>query len=104
MGMSNVEWWDPPRKIMIKLEPHQISPNPQDGNTVPLGHDTFIVMEFRGRQFDALIPTSTLVDNKYVPATLAGRNGDKTIVYFPISNEGRPTWLLTDAELESITA
>ncbi len=97
MGMPNIEWWDPPRKIMIKLEPHQIKP-------MPLGHDTFIVMEFGGRQFDALIPTSTIVDNKYAPATLAGKNGDRIIVYFPISNEGRPTWELTDAELESITA
>lgn len=100
MSISNVEWWDPPKKIMIKLEPDQIIP-------APLGHDTYdtyIFMEFGGRQFDALIPTDTIVDNKYAPATLAGKNGDKIIVYFPISNEGRPTWLLTEAELESITA
>ena len=97
MSISDIQWWDPPRKIMIKLEPHQIK-------RMPLGHDTFIVMEFGGRQFDALIPTSTIVDNKYAPATLAGKNGDRIIIYFPISNEGRPTWLLTESELESITA
>ena len=97
MSISDIQWWDTPRKIMIKLEPHQIK-------RMPLGHDTFIVMEFGGRQFDALIPSSTIVDNKYAPATLVGKNGDRTIVYFPVSNEGRPTWELTDAELESITA
>ena len=97
MSFSNIQWWDPPKKIMVKLEPDQIKP-------MPLGYDTFIVMEFGGRQFDALIPSDTLVDNKYAPATLAGKDGDKIIVYFPISNEGRPTWLLTEAELASITA
>jgi hypothetical protein len=51
MSISNVQWWDSPQKIMIKLEPHQIK-------RMPLEHDTFIVMEFRGRQFDALsLPT-----------------------------------------------
>ena len=97
MSISNIEWWDTPKKINIKLKPHQIKP-------MPLGHDTFIVIEIGGRQFDALIPSSSLVDDKYAPAALVGKNGDRTIVHFPVSNEGRPTWELTDAELESLIA
>ena len=100
MSLSHIQWWDPPKKVMIKLETAQIIPAPLVIDT----YDTYIVMEFGGRRFDALIPTDTIVDNKYAPATLAGKNGDKIIVYFPVSNEGRPTWLLTEAELESITA
>ena len=97
MSISSIQWWENPRKIQIKLEPHQIKP-------MPLGHDTFIVVEIGGRQFDALIPSSSLVDDKYAPAALVGKNGDRTIVHFPVSNEGRPTWELTDAELESLIA
>ena len=97
MTSANIQWWAKPQQIRIKLEPDQIK-------RMPLGHDTFIVINIGGRQFDALIPSSTLVDDKYAPATLVGKNGDKTIVYFPVSNEGRPTWELTEAELNSIKA
>ena len=89
MGMSNVEWWDPPRKIMVELEPHQIKP-------MPLGHDTFIVMEFGGRQFDALIPSSMGYRGQQVCSCHLGRKEwrqDHSI--FPSQQRGTPH-LVTD--------
>ena len=98
MSTSNIEWFETPEKIRVKLSPEHVKP-------MPLGHDTFIVMQIGGRQYDALIPSSTLEDdNKYAPAVLVGKNGDRVILYFPVSNEGRPTWELSEAELDLIRA
>jgi hypothetical protein len=95
---TTIKWFEKPEQIRIKLEPQHVKP-------MPLGHDTFIVMKIGGRQYDALIPSSTLEGgNKYAPASLVGKNGDKMILYFPVSNEGRPTWELSEEELASIRA
>ena len=93
-----IEWFEHPQQIRIKLSPEHVKP-------MPLGHDTFIVLQIGGRQFDALIPSSTLEeDNKFAPAIIVGKKANKMILYFPVSNEGRPTWELSEEELSLIKA
>ena len=60
-------------------------------------------MEVGGKQYDAVVPSWTLSeDHRTVPALRAGRRGDMEIVYFPVSNEGRPTWVIPMCDLETI--
>ncbi len=93
--MPSIEWFQEPRQIWIPLSPEQIKP-------MPLGHDTLIVIDIGGRQHNALIPSSTIRDSRYAPATIMVMNRDRLILHFPVSNEGRPAWEITQDELDRI--
>ena len=89
-------YYEKPIDITIALDPGQVTLH-------PLGHDAFIVMNINGQRYDALVPTWTLGEgHRTVPALRAGRSGDREIVYFPISNEGRPTWVIPISDLETV--
>ena len=100
MAMTTLKstYYAKPIDIRIRLEPGQVSIH-------PLGHDALIIMYIGGKRYDALVPTWTLGEgHRSVPALRAGKSGDNEIVYFPISNEGRPTWVIPFSELEKIMA
>ena len=90
-------WYKDPGCLRIKVEPDEIGKEWFD-------HDTVIIKQINGEYFRALVPTHTLSDKKdSVPVQLAGKAGDNVILYFPVSNEGRPTWIIPESELAKIT-
>ena len=78
---------------------------PDEAKLTPLGNDVFIVKHIDGQRFDAMVPSWT-VGSGYtpVPAAVVGEVDDKVILYFPVSNEGRPRWDITRQQLEAISA
>lgn len=96
MWFGDTLFYDKPIDITIALPPEQVT-------LTPFFSDVHILMEVGGRKYDALVPTWTLSeDRRTVPALRAGRRGDLEIVYFPVSNEGRPQWVIPYCDLESI--
>ena len=96
MRVGNTLFYDKPIDITIALPPAQVT-------LTPFFHDVHILLEVGGNHYDALVPDWSLSeDQRSVPALRAGRCGDKELVYFPISNEGRPTWLIPMSDLEKI--
>ena len=94
--MMNRYWYNEPGCLRLKLEPDEIDREWFD-------HDTVIIKKINGKHFRALVPTHTLSDKKdSVPVQLAGKSGDNVILYFPVSNEGRQTWVITENELDKI--
>ena len=90
-------WHGSPNQLRIKLEPNEV-------RISPMGHDAIIVKQVNGKTLKALVPTHTLGENHgSVPAQWAGRSGNNIILYLPTSNEGRPTWVIPESELESIS-
>lgn len=95
--MMDRYWYKDPGCLRIKLEPDEIGMEWFD-------HDTVILKRIMGQVFRALVPTHTLSEKKdSVPVYLAGRSGGNVILYFPVSNEGRPTWVIPESELGKIT-
>ena len=84
--------------------PIHISLEPGDARLSPWGdHDTVIIRKIGDKQFDALVPTwSVAEDRSYVMAARVGRAQGKIVVYLATSNEGRPAWRLTDAEYAQV--
>lgn len=96
MSKLNVRWYDEPEQIKIGLQPNEAKLH-------PLGNDVFIIKYIDGQRFDALVPTWTMGDDlASVPAAAVGEVDDKVILYFPVSNEGRPRWDLTRQQLADI--
>lgn len=96
MSIFNIRWYDKPEQIKIALRPNEAKLH-------PLGHDVFIIKYIDGQRFDALVPTWTMSDNlESVPAAAVGEVDDKVILYFPVSNEGRPCWEITKQQLDAI--
>ncbi len=96
MPKLKVRWYDKPEQIRIALQPNEAKLH-------PLGHDVFIIKYIDGQRFDALVPTWTMGENlASVPAAAMGEVDDKVILYFPVSNEGRPRWDLTKQQLAAI--
>ena len=96
MPKLNVRWYDEPEQIKIALHPNEAKLH-------PLGNDVFIIKYIDGQRFDALVPTWTLDDDlASVPAAAVGEVDDKVILYFPVSNEGRPRWDLTRRQLAAV--
>ena len=99
MAIPRIEWDESPTPIRISLEPG-------DARLSPWGdHDTVIIRKIGDKQFDALVPTwSVAEDRSSVAAVKAGHIGEKILVYLATSNEGRPTWVLTPAEFDQLLA
>ena len=96
MPKLRVRWYDEPEQIRIALQPNEAKLH-------PLGNDVFIIKYIDGQRFDALVPTWTMGENlASVPAAAVGEVDDKVILYFPVSNEGRPRWDLTKKQLAAI--
>ena len=96
MSFFNVRWYDEPEDIKIGLKTNE-------AKITPLGNDVFIIKHIDGQRFDALVPSWTVSeDYTSVPAAIVGEAEGKLILYFPISNEGRPRWDLTKEQLEAI--
>jgi hypothetical protein len=96
MSKFNVHWYDEPEPIRIGLQPNEAKPT-------PLGNGVFIIKHIDGQHFDALVPSWKVSDNlESVPAAVVGEVGGKVILYFPVSNEGRPRWDITKQQLEAI--
>ncbi len=96
MWFGDTLFYEKPIDITIALPPEKVT-------LTPFFHDVHILMEVGGNHYDALVPDWALSkDRRSVPALRAGRCGDKELVYFPISNEGRPTWLIPRSDLERI--
>ncbi len=96
MAQSRIEWDDQPTQIKIKLKPEQVK------KTI-VAHDMAIIMDIGGARYEALVPTHTLGEgNSYVPAAKVGRRGDKVVLFFPVSNDGRPCWQIPEADLEPL--
>ncbi len=90
-------WYKEPDCLRIKLEPDEVKRDWFD-------HDTVIVKTINGEEFRALVPTHTLSEKKdSVPVYVAGMAGDNVILHFPVSNEGRPSWVIPHSELCKIT-
>lgn len=88
--------YEKPIDILIGLKPDQVSIH-------PLGHDAFIVMTINGQRYDALVPTWALGKNHdTVVAARVARTDTHEVVYFPVSNEGRPTWVIPKVDLDTI--
>ncbi len=88
--------YEKPIDILIGLKPEQISMH-------PLGNDAFIVIEIGGKRYDALVPTWAIGKTGLtVVAARVAKIGDKELVYFPVSNEGRPTWVIPKGDLDAI--
>ena len=94
-----VFWYELPGHLHIKLKPEEISVS-------PMGHDTVIRKKVEGQLLKALVPTHTVQDCgnncKYVPANVAGRKDNKIILHLPTSNEGRPTWVVSEELLKEM--
>ena len=89
-------WYDMPGHLRIKLEPDEV-------RISPMGHDAIIEKKLNSKTLKALVPTHTLGENYgWVPADYAGKNGENAILYLPTSNEGRPTWVIPESDLESM--
>ena len=89
-------WHGSPNHLLIKLEPNEV-------RISPMGHDAVIVKRVNEKTLRALVPTHTLGEgNGSVPAQRAGKSGNNVILYLPTSNEGRPTWVIPESELQSI--
>ena len=89
-------WRGAQAQLRIKLEPNEV-------RISPLGNDAVIVKKVNGKILRALVPTHTLgKDHSSVPARRAGKSGNNVILHLPTSNEGRPTWVIPESELESI--
>ena len=89
-------WYYRPGHLKIKLLPGEVSIS-------PMGHDAAITKYIGGERFDGLVPTHTLGENQSsVPAAYAGKTDGKVILYLPTSNEGRPTWVIPEKELDAI--
>ena len=89
-------WYYRPGHLKIKLSPHEV-------NISPLEHDAFISKDIGGQRFEGLVPTHSLGENQsWVPAAYAGKTEGKVILYLPTSNEGRPTWVIPETELDAI--
>ena len=89
-------WYRQPGHLKIELKQGEVE-------VTPLGNDAEIIKVINGGRFQALVPTASLgVDMSYVPATIAGRVGDKVILFLPTSNDGRPTWEINESDLENI--
>ncbi len=96
MTGPRIKFDETPTQIKIKLEPEQVSIS-------PLGNDAFIIINIGGQRFDALVPTHTLgLGYRYVPAARMGTIGEKVLLYFPVSNEGRPTWEISEEDLNQV--
>lgn len=88
--------YEKPIDILIGLKPDQVSIH-------PLGHDAFIVMNIGGKRYDALVPTWALGKTGLtVVAARVSHSDTHEMVYFPVSNEGRPTWVIPKADLDAI--
>ncbi len=89
-------WYRQPGHLKIELKRGEVQ-------ITPLGNDAEIIKVINGNRFQALVPTTSLgEDMRYVPAMIAGRTEDKVILFLPTSNDGRPTWEINKADLESI--
>ena len=90
--------WDEERTVhLIKLNPEQIK-------VTPLGNDAVIILEARGRRFEAMVPTIALCeDGSFVPAEQVGRLDDKLVLVLPPSNDGTPIWYISKDELNEIS-
>ena len=96
MWFEDTLYYDKPIDITIVLPPEQVT-------LTPFFHDVHILLEVGGHRYDALVPDWALsADRRTVPALRAGRRGDKEIVYFPVSNEGRPQWVIPICDLETL--
>ena len=85
-----------PIDILIGLKSDQVSIH-------PLGNDAFIVVNIGGHRYDALVPTWALGENGLtVVAARVAHTDTHELVYFPVSNEGRPTWVIPKTDLDSI--
>lgn len=89
-------WYHRPGHLKIGL-------NPGEAEITDLGNDVEIIKTIGGCRFQALVPTASLGENmSYVPAYRAGKIQDKVILYLPTSNDGRPTWEISEDDLKAI--
>ena len=94
--MKNQNWYNQPDCLRIKLEPDEIQKSSFD-------HDVMIVKKIDGKDHGALIPTHTLSENRdSAPVQLVGRQENDVILYFPLSNEGRDVWRISQEEFDRI--
>ena len=97
MAIPWIEFDESATPIRIRLEPGDARPSPWGD------HDTVIIRKIGEKQFDALVPTwSVAEDRSSVMAARVGRAQGKIVVYLATSNEGRPAWRLTDAEYAQV--
>lgn len=89
-------WYYQPGHLKIELKEGE-------ARVTAFDHDTEIIKFINGERFQALVPTASLGEGMaYVPAFLAGKEGDNLIVYLPTSNDGRPTWVIDESDLQKI--
>ena len=89
-------WYKEPDCLKIRLEPNE-------ADFAALDHDTIITKKIKGEDMIALVPTHALPESRnWVPVQFAGKHQGNIIVYFPVSNEGRPTWVIPEDEFKSI--
>ena len=89
-------WYKEPGYDKIKLEPGE-------ARFALFDHDTLITKEINGEEMFALVPTHSLPENhEWVPVQIAAQHEGKIIIYFPVSNEGRPTWVIPEDEFNKI--
>lgn len=89
-------WYNRPGHLRIAL-------NPGEAELSFFDHDTIIVKEIGGETFEAMVPTHTMGENlSSVPVAYAGKVDDRVILYLPVSNEGRPTWVFPEKYLKDL--
>ena len=89
-------WYYRPGHLKIELKEGE-------AQVTALGNDTEIIKVINGDRFQALVPTASLGEGmSYVPAAYAGKVGDKVMLYLPTSNDGRPTWEISESDLKNI--
>ena len=85
-----------PDCLRIRLEPDEVRESWAD-------HDVIIVKKTSGEDHRALIPTHTLSENRdSAPVQLVGKRENDVILYFPVSNEGRDVWRISQEEFDKI--
>ena len=89
-------WYDEPDCLKIRLEPGEAKLSFFD-------HDTRIIKKINGEEMGALVPTHSLPESfDWAPVQLAGRHEGCVILYFPVSNEGRATWMIPEEEFNRL--
>ena len=96
MTTADCIFYDKPIDVMLELKPGE-------AGVVPPGNDVFIVKHICGKRYDAMVPTWAVGEDLLtVVAARVASIGDDEMLYFPVSNEGRPAWIVPKAELQGM--
>ena len=89
-------WYHEPDCLKIRLEPGE-------ARLWALDHDTIITKKINGEYMSAMVPTHVLPESRdWVPVQFAGKHEGNVILYFPVSNDGRATWLVPEEQFYNI--